>query len=74
MLKRVNQSEAEVVSLNFVEAFRRSSGAISIGRDVASGFRLHTVRCPLLISRNHAIVRRGPQHLELEDLGSTNGT
>lgn len=74
MLKRVNQSEPEVVSLFLAEAFERYSGVVSIGRDAASGFKLHTVRCPLLISRNHAILRSGPQHVDLEDLGSTNGT
>ena len=74
MLKRVNQGEAEVVSLNLVDAFARSSGVASIGRDASSNLKLHTARCPLLISRNHAILRRNPQQVELEDLGSTNGT
>ena len=74
MLKRVSQNEPEVTSLNLVDAFERHAEDLSVGRDTTSVFTLKANRCPLLISRYHATLRRRGGNLELEDLNSTNGT
>ena len=75
MLKRIHQDEPCINSLQLSEAFQKNStDTLSIGRDTASNFTLNSSRCPLLISRNHALLKKTSQHLELEDLDSTNGT
>ena len=69
MLRKVVQSEPEIVSLNLIESFEEGAGDITVGRSSGSIFRLAR-----LVSQDHALLRRRPPNVTLSDLGTTNGT
>ena len=47
---------------------------LAIGRGTDNDIILDSARCPLLVSRTHAVLSRRSVKLLVSDAGSTNGT
>jgi pSer/pThr/pTyr-binding forkhead associated (FHA) protein len=74
MLKRIVEGDDDVVSFELISRLLAEGSTVRIGRATDSTFVLHSTRCPRLISRNHAVLRKAGDKLILQDLESTNGT
>ena len=74
MLKRVKDGDPDVPSVSLINRLLSDGDEVSLGRATDSTVVLQSVRCPRLISRHHAVLKRVGDELLLQDLGSTNGT
>ena len=74
MLKRVKDGDPDVPSVSLINHLQSEGSQVSLGRATDSTVVLQSVRCPRLISRHHAVLKRLGDDLILQDLGSTNGT
>lgn len=62
------------VSLDLVDAFKKGSSTISIGRSPSASLNLQALDHLARTSRKHAELRMKAQHIELVDVGSKSGT
>jgi len=74
MLKRIKEGDTDVPSFSLISHLQTEGSKVTLGRATDSTVILQSVRCPRLISRHHAVLKRVGSELILQDLTSTNGT